>query len=438
MWKKTEPIIFQNKPELLKSFDSPMENCNQIYPRNFPNQINNIKQNYFSPFHLDFKIYFSNPKTSCFSPINQIEQQINNNHYSNNETININDDKDNVFLAFRTALEKSGYKLNCSIQENHFNNYNIYNQEKETIREREITYVPRHSNGYNNSYPESFFVNNNRVLDQPPQPFMSSCSSSSISQHQQQIKDNSTKVNNNFFHKISGASTSTEFPPTPSLVNPNINSNSYNINNTNSNINTSIISNNNSNTNSINNNTNYHHHHHIHSNSSQVFPPCAKITIIQNLSDSKTHGETDGDNEKSIDNKLKGIKEKNIIIDNKDKDELKISINNELKKSKSLISVGGENKKQKIIFECSGSDAATSSSCKSHLKKKRFRKNNEQLIHLSSFYSENKNWSKKQIKEISEKIGLKENKIYKWLWDQKNKEFKANKFIVNKDKGKCK
>ena len=34
---------------------------------------------------------------------------------------------------------------------------------------------------------------------------------------------------------------------------------------------------------------------------------------------------------------------------------------------------------------------------------------------------------------MSEIIGLKEKKIYKWLWDQKNKEFnKTNKFIVNK------
>ena len=70
------------------------------------------------------------------------------------------------------------------------------------------------------------------------------------------------------------------------------------------------------------------------------------------------------------------------------------------------------------------------------LKKKRLRKNNEQLELLSKFYSENKNWSKEQIKEISERIGLKENKIYKWLWDQKNKEYKITKFVVNKNKEK--
>ena len=64
--------------------------------------------------------------------------------------------------------------------------------------------------------------------------------------------------------------------------------------------------------------------------------------------------------------------------------------------------------------------------------KDRYRKNREQLGLLSKYYKENKNWSKNKIKEISEIVGLKENKIYKWLWDQKNKEFKGTKFVVNK------
>ena len=80
------------------------------------------------------------------------------------------------------------------------------------------------------------------------------------------------------------------------------------------------------------------------------------------------------------------------------------------------------NKKQKIIFECSESNGnGASHISKSFLKKKRLRKNNEQLLLLNKFYMENKNWSKKQIKQISESIGLKENKIYKWLWDQKKR-----------------
>ena len=89
------------------------------------------------------------------------------------------------------------------------------------------------------------------------------------------------------------------------------------------------------------------------------------------------------------------------------------------------------NKKPKKIFECSGSTVATNSS-KSSSRKRRFRKNNEQLLMLSQFFSEHKHWSKNQIKEISQKTGLKENKVYKWLWDQRNKEFKNTKFIINK------
>ena len=89
------------------------------------------------------------------------------------------------------------------------------------------------------------------------------------------------------------------------------------------------------------------------------------------------------------------------------------------------------NKKPKKIFECSGSSITTNSS-KSSARKRRFRKNNEQILLLSQFFNEHKHWSKNQIKEISNRTGLKENKVYKWLWDQRNKEYKATKFIINK------
>ena len=90
-------------------------------------------------------------------------------------------------------------------------------------------------------------------------------------------------------------------------------------------------------------------------------------------------------------------------------------------------------KKPKKIFECSGSTIATNSSNKILNKKRRLRKNNDQLELLKEFYLENKNWTKSQIKEVSEKIGLKENKVYKWLWDQRNKELKSAKFVINKN-----
>ena len=85
----------------------------------------------------------------------------------------------------------------------------------------------------------------------------------------------------------------------------------------------------------------------------------------------------------------------------------------------------------KKIFECSGSTLESFFSMPKN-KKKRLRKNDKQLFLLKKFYSEHKHWNKSQIKEISSKIGIKENKVYKWLWDQRNKEVKNNKFIVNK------
>ena len=93
--------------------------------------------------------------------------------------------------------------------------------------------------------------------------------------------------------------------------------------------------------------------------------------------------------------------------------------------------------KPKKIFECSGgSTLPTNSANKRVYKNKRFRKNNEQISMLKKFYDEHKHWTKSQIKEISKQIGLKENKVYKWLWDQKNKEIKATKFVVKKDNNK--
>ena len=109
--------------------------------------------------------------------------------------------------------------------------------------------------------------------------------------------------------------------------------------------------------------------------------------------------------------------------------------NENMKKSHKefLISSPPQKEKNKKIFECSESTMYKSTSFKSTQKKRRrFRKNDEQLKQLLDFYSENKQWSKNQIKRISEEIGLEENKVYKWLWDQKNKEHKNAKFVINK------
>ena len=176
------------------------------------------------------------------------------------------------------------------------------------------------------------------------------------------------------------------------------------------------------------------------------YPTFTKVTNVKILSDTnkKEKVKKNDNNLNNLENKKENIN-RNILRVNiygndkkKEKDnkinlnkdgKSNIIINKSIKDNKDDIT----NKKSKIIFECSESKVNGIANSKLFLKKKRLRKNNEQIVLLSKFYMEHKYWSKKEIKEISENIGLKENKIYKWLWDQKNKEYKATKFIVNKN-----
>ena len=122
-----------------------------------------------------------------------------------------------------------------------------------------------------------------------------------------------------------------------------------------------------------------------------------------------------------------------INLNNSFKNEDKENIQNNNINNKFIFNLNKPIKKDssKKMFECSGSTFTTISTIINH-KKKRLRKNNEQLFLLKKFYNEHKYWNKSQIKEISCKIGIKENKVYKWLWDQRNKETKNAKFIINK------
>ena len=138
-------------------------------------------------------------------------------------------------------------------------------------------------------------------------------------------------------------------------------------------------------------------------------------------------------NYKDEEDNKENINNSNIIYNNQNINNNindKNSTNNHSNKGEEIFN-SPINKKPKKIFECSGSTLATNSS-KSINRKRRFRKNNEQLNMLSQFFNEHKHWSKNQIKEISQRTGLKENKVYKWLWDQRNKEYKTAKFIINK------
>ena len=147
-----------------------------------------------------------------------------------------------------------------------------------------------------------------------------------------------------------------------------------------------------------------------------IYPTITKVTNVQILSEN--------DSQKNKEDKQETKKE-NISINNNMNKEIDIK---EKKEEENILNI---NSNKKVIFECSETNGININN-KKLLKKKRLRKNNEQLELLTKFYTENKNWSKKQIKEISEIVGLKENKIYKWLWDKKNKEYMATKFVVKK------
>ena len=152
-----------------------------------------------------------------------------------------------------------------------------------------------------------------------------------------------------------------------------------------------------------------------------------------NNNDSNSKTSKDKNNYITINNKIENINNnisKVNIFENKEKKDLNNDNNDNKQNDKNEL----KNKKTKIVFECFESEANKNLISKKFIKKKRFRKNNEQIAYLSKFYNENKNWSKNEIKQMSRNIGLKENKIYKWLWDQKNKEYnKSTKFVINKN-----
>ena len=207
----------------------------------------------------------------------------------------------------------------------------------------------------------------------------------------------------------------------------------------------SELFNDNSNINNYNEDINYYNfptnaNYSINSNKiiNNIYPTITKVTNVKILSDNNNNNPNRNISYEKVDDiKLENKKEninnsiQNVNINENDskKEENKSIINN--KDSKDNIT----DKKSKVIFECSESKTnVVNCSAKKFIKKKRFRKNNDQISHLSKFYKEHKIWSKNEIREMSKNIGLKENKIYKWLWDQKNKEYnKSTKFVINKN-----
>ena len=333
----------------------------------------NVQGNNDTPLQFDFNFYFGNLWSSGHIPAQNIEIPINNSVSQHNREANI--------LLFKSSLEKSGYKLTpvSEIKNSNMIEYGITNNIN-NIYENELN-----QNEFTKKNLTELF--NNAKNDE----FLQS------SKKGNNIQNNMLDNNNIYYYN-------------------NI-SNINNINNTN-NGNNMIIPNN-----IINQNLNFN-----------------------NLNNNNFHNNMEyEDDENNKENKNNNNLNNGQIINNNYENKNNTNNNNYIQNSniidkneKVIFNDKGEeifsspiNKKPKKIFECSGSTLGTNSS-KSSARKRRFRKNNEQLVMLSQFFNEHKHWSKNQIKEISQRTGLKENKVYKWLWDQRNKEYKATKFIINK------
>ena len=84
---------------------------------------------------------------------------------------------------------------------------------------------------------------------------------------------------------------------------------------------------------------------------------------------------------------------------------------------------------KKNLFELSSHETLYSSDKKKS--RKRLRKNKTQIEVLNNFYDSQKGkWTRLEIRELSKTIGIKETKVYKWLWDRKAKDEKKKKFVL--------
>ena len=331
----------------------------------------NVQGNNDTPLQFDFNFYFGNLWSSGHIPGQNIEIPINNSVTQHNRETNM--------LLFKSSLEKSGYKYTpvSEMKNNNMIDYGI-NNNLNNIYENEMN-----QNEFTKKNLTELF--NNAKNDE----FLQSSKKGNI------IQNNLIDNNNIYYYN-------------------NINNLGNNINIHNNNINPNIGFNNINYNNNMQNNMDYEDNEENKENKNKNIPYNEQNNINRNYENKIVLN----NNTNFINNNLSNTNEKN------DK-------NNLNEKGEEIIFSSPINKKPKKIFECSGSTLATNSS-KSSARKKRFRKNNEQLVMLSQFFNEHKHWSKNQIKEISQRTGLKENKVYKWLWDQRNKEYKATKFIINK------
>ena len=330
----------------------------------------NIQRNNDTPVQFDFNFFFGNLWSSGHLPGHNVEipMNMNNSVTQNNRETNM--------LLFKSSMEKSGYKLTpmSEIKNNNMIGCGLCDN---------VNDINNMNNIYENELNQNEFTKKNLT---------ELFNNAKNDEFLQSTKKRINLDNNNINYYNNG----NNYIISNNNINPNLNKEFNNLN----------FMNNMNNTNS----NNY------------------QINIEYLNEENKENKNPNNTSNISIKSSLSNNINSNpsYIINNSNQSEINLSNNNNEEMFNSPL-----NKKPKKIFECSGSTMATNSS-KSSSRKRRFRKNNEQLLMLSQFFNEHKHWSKNQIKEISQKTGLKENKVYKWLWDQRNKEFKATKFIINK------
>ena len=328
----------------------------------------NVQGNNETPLQIDFNFYFGNLWSSGHIPGQPIELQNNNSVTRNNREANL--------LLFKSSLEKSGYKLTpaSEIKNSNIIDYgmanNLNNIYENDLNQNEFT-KKNLTELFNNAKNDEFLQSNKKA----------------------NITNNSLLDNNNIYNNNNYYNNGNNFIAPNNTINQNIDLNKANNNN-------------------FQNNMDYENENELYNKENKRNNYQSNIPNNYN---------------RNYENKTM-INNNNYVI-NGSKESVKNIINYNDKGEEIFNSP--INKKPKKIFECSGSTLATNSS-KSSARKRRFRKNNEQLNMLSRFYNGHKHWSKNQIKEISQRTGLKENKVYKWLWDQRNKEYKQTKFIINK------
>jgi hypothetical protein len=127
----------------------------------------------------------------------------------------------------------------------------------------------------------------------------------------------------------------------------------------------------------------------------------------------------------------------------------KVSVDSITHVASSTNKTESQSTSKKKLFFCSAQKSFSTSEGKSSCptltssekkERRRLRKSSQQLQILQTTYKQhqNKEWNKEIISEIASQIGLEETKVYKWLWDKKNKDILDKKVFFIQSGSKIK